>query len=270
MSTIANDGISIDAIRRALGIDTMWRHLHVFDEVASTNTTLDHLARAGAPAGTVVLADGQSQGRMRAGREWYSPRGVNLYVSALLREPLTPSEIPVFALIASVAVSDAVKDLGLTPAIKWPNDVLVDRQKVAGALLECAMSGNVLDFLIIGVGVNVNIELADLRAALGPSGLAATSLAAQLKHRIDRNQFAASYLTCLDARIRQFRAEGAAPVLASWRDRDVLTGRRVEVRGRHNSFEGRALGVDDKGQMLVKPLIGPPRAVVDEEIRVAD
>jgi BirA family biotin operon repressor/biotin-[acetyl-CoA-carboxylase] ligase len=270
MSATMHDAISIETIRQSLDAATQWRHLHVLDEAPSTNTTLDHLARAGAPAGTVVLADAQTAGRMRARRAWYSPKGVNLYASALLRDPLTPMQVHVIALVASLAVSDAIKALGLTPSIKWPNDVLVDRHKVAGALLECAMSGSAVDFLIIGVGVNVNVELADLRAALGPSGQAATSLVALLGHPVDRNAFAASYLNGLDAWIRRFRADGAAPVLAAWRDRDILTGRRVVVRGRQHSFEGRALGIDDKGQMLVKPMLGPPRAIVDEEIRMAD
>ena len=269
-ATTTTTRISIDAIRRHLVATTMWQHLHVFDQVPSTNTTLDQLARAGAAGGTVVLAEGQTEGRMRFRREWYSPSGVNLYASALLREPLALSQVPVLSFIASLAVSDAIKALGLSPSIKWPNDVLVGRQKLAGALMECATIGNAVDFLVIGVGVNVNIELGDLRAALGRSGLAATSLAAVLGHPIDRNEFAASYLNHLDAWTRRFRAEGPAPVLASWRDRDILTGRRVEVRGRHGSFDGRALGVNDKGQMLVQPFGGAPRAVVDEEIRVLD
>jgi len=262
--------ISIDAIRRHLVATTMWQHLHVFDQVSSTNTRLDQLARAGAPGGTVVLAEAQTEGRMRFGREWYSPGGVNLYVSALLREPLTPSQAPVLSFIASLAVSDAIKALGLSPSIKWPNDVLIGRQKVAGALMECATVGQAVDFLILGVGVNVNVELRDLRAALGPSSFAATSLAAALGHPIDRNEFAASYLNHLDAWTRRFRAEGPGPVLGGWRDRDILTGRRVEARGRHGSFDGRALGLNDKGQLLVQPLIGAPRAVVDEEVRVLD
>lgn len=262
--------LSTDTIRRHLAAGSMWQHLHLFDQVPSTNTTLDELARAGAAAGTVVLAEGQTEGRMRARRKWYSPSGVNLYASALLRDPLAIGQVPVLSFIASLAISDVIKELGLSPSIKWPNDVLVGRQKVAGALMECASVGNTVDFLVIGVGVNVNVERRDLRAALGDSGLAATSLAAALGHPVDRNELAASYLNRLDDWTRRFRAEGAAPVLASWRDRDILTGRRIEARGQHGTFDGRALGVNDKGQMLVRPLIGAARAIVDEEIRVLD
>lgn len=270
MTTILNDSISVDAIRQRLGTNTMWQHLHAFAAVPSTNTTLDGLARLGAPSGTVVLAEEQMQGRMRHGRSWYSPGGVNVHVSALIREPVAASDLPVFSLVASLAVSDAVKLLGASPSIKWPNDVLVGRRKIAGALLECAMSGPEVEFVIIGVGVNVNIGLAALHAALGPSGLAATSLSEVLGHPVDRNEFTASYLNYLDTWIRRFRSAGGAPILESWRDRDILTGRRVEVRGRHGSYEGRALGVDETGRMLVKPLLGPSKVVVDEELRTAD
>lgn len=270
MTTILNDGISVDAIRHRLASNTMWQHLHAFAAVPSTNITLDGLARSGAPSGTVVLAEEQTQGRMRHGRSWYSPSGVNVHVSTLHRERLSPSELPVFSLIASLAVSDAVKQLGASPAIKWPNDVLVDGRKIAGALLECAMSGSVVEFVIIGVGVNVNVDHATLHAALRASGLAAASLSEVLGHPVDRNEFTASYLNYLETWIHRFGALGAAPVLAAWRDRDILTGRRVEVRGSRGSYEGRALGVDDTGRMLVKPLLGPAKAIVDEEIRTAD
>lgn len=270
MTTTSNDSLSVDAIRQQLCANTMWQSLHAFAAVPSTNTMLDDLARSGAPSGTIVLAEEQTHGRMRHGRGWYSPWGVNVYVSTLHREPLAPSDLPVFSLIASLAVSDAVKLLGASPAIKWPNDVLVGRQKIAGALLECAMSGATVDFVIIGVGVNVNIAATRLHAALGSSGLAATSLSEVLGHPVDRNEFTASYLNHLDTWIRRFRASGPAPVLESWRDRDILTGRRVEVRGLRGIYEGRALGVDDTGRMLVKPLLGPAKPVVDEEIRTAD
>jgi BirA family biotin operon repressor/biotin-[acetyl-CoA-carboxylase] ligase len=175
----------------------------------------------------------------------------------------------VFSFVASLAVADAVKELGLAPAIKWPNDVLVGRKKVAGTLVECAMRGDVVDFLIAGVGVNLNVDAAALSAALGPSALAATSLAAALGHEVDRNVFTASWLNHLDAWVARYRAEGPAPIVAAWRDRDILTGRRVEARGARETFDGRVLGVDDAGRLLVDSSAGV-RAILNEDVRSLD
>jgi BirA family biotin operon repressor/biotin-[acetyl-CoA-carboxylase] ligase len=267
---ITIDTLSIEAIRSRLDATTVGRHLHVFDEVASTNRVLRQLARAGAGEGTVVLAERQTEGRGRLGQEWFSPPGVNLYASVLFRERIAPGGAQLFCFIASLAVADAIKALGLHPAIKWPNDVLVGRKKVAGALMECATRGTTVDFLVVGVGVNLNVDLASLHSALGPAGAGATSLAAVLGHEVDRNAFAASYLNHLDAWARRFRAEGPAPILAAWRQRDILTGRRVEARGERETFDGRVLGVNAAGQLVVQTPSGEPRAILNEELRLLD
>jgi BirA family biotin operon repressor/biotin-[acetyl-CoA-carboxylase] ligase len=267
---IALDSLSIEAIRRQLDTATVGWHLYLFGDVGSTNGVLHQLARAGAGEGTVVLAEGQTEARGRLGREWFSPSGVNLYASALFRERINPKSAMTFSLISSLAVADAIRGLGLHPAIKWPNDVLVERKKVAGALTECAMRGDAVDFLILGVGVNVNVVEATLRDALGPAAFAATSLSAVLGRDVDRNAFAAGYLNHLEAWAVRYRTQGAAPILEAWRQRDILTGRRVEVRGARDRFEGRVLGIDDGGRLLVQSSAGVPRGIVNEEIRILD
>lgn len=266
---IVTDALSIEAIRRQLNSRVVGQHLYLFSEVESTNTVLRHLARSGAAEGTVVLAEGQRRGRGRIGQEWFSPSGVNLYVSVLFREHLSPGEAGVFAFIAGLAVADAVKALGLSPAIKWPNDVLVDGKKVAGSLVECATRGETVDFLVLGVGVNLNVEPAALSAALGEAA-AATSLSAIIGHEIDRSAFAASYLTHLDAWADRYRREGPRPVLAAWRERDILTGRRVAVRGQTSSFDGRVLGVDIGGRLVVQDPLGQQHTILTEQIRSLD
>jgi len=267
---IATESLSIEAIRRELRTTTVGQHLYLFGSVESTNKVLRSLARSGVAEGTVILAEGQSQGRGRLGQPWFSPPGVNLYMSALFRNSLKPREIPVFSFVSSLALADAVKGLGLTPAIKWPNDVLVGGKKVAGSLMDCATRGEAVDFIVLGVGVNVNVELDALHAALGPSGRAATSLAAVAGREVDRNALASDYLNHLDVWVRRYRAEGAASILAAWRQRDILTGRRVEIRGGGPAFDGRVLGVEDDGHLVVQDSKGARHAILTEEIRVLD
>jgi BirA family biotin operon repressor/biotin-[acetyl-CoA-carboxylase] ligase len=267
---IATDVLSIEAIRRLLRTSVVGRHVYLFGEVESTNTVLCHLARSGATEGTVVLAESQRRGRGRLGQTWFSPGGVNLYASALFREQIAPRKAGVFSFIAGLALADAIRDLGLHPAIKWPNDLLVDTKKVGGTLVECAIRDEAVEFLVLGAGVNLNVSVESLHDALGDAAAGATSLAAVIGHEIDRNAFAASYLNRLDDWALRYRRSGAAPVLEAWRDRDILTGRRIAARGPETSYDGRVLGVNDEGQLLVRDALGASHVVLTEEIRVLD
>ena len=261
---------SMQLIHRDLDARIVGQHIHIFDEVESTNAMLRDLARLGASDGTVVLAESQRRGRGRLGRPWFSPPNVNFYASVLLEGELRLEDMGPVSFIGSLATSDAIKDLGLAPAIKWPNDVLLDRQKVAGALLEWVPRELVPDCAVIGVGVNLNVDLARLREALGPEAAFATSVAAALGRPIDRSRFAASFLNHLDRWWRRYRLAGARPLVRAWQDRDILTGRRVELRGAGRSIEGRALGIDDGGRLIVRTAAGDRHMVLTEDVRVLD
>lgn len=262
--------LSISGIRRRLGTMAGEHQLFLFHEVESTNSTLSRLARSGAAEGAVVLAERQTAGRGRLGQPWFSPAGVNLYLSVLFRGPLALEDAPVFSLIAGLALTDAVRAAGASPAIKWPNDVLVSGRKIAGALIECAARGAEVDHLIVGVGVNLNVDLDVLARALGPAAASATSLRAATGREVHRDTFAADYLNALDEWARRYREEGPEPILTTWRERDILTGRQVEVCGGGQPFVGRVAGVDSHGRLIVQDAVGDRRLVTVEEIRPCD
>ena len=266
----SQSSLSIAGIRGRLRTAVTGRQLYLFGQVESTNATLSRLARSGALEGTVVLAEAQTAGRRRLGQPWFSPPGVNLYASVLFREPLALRDAPLFSLIAGLALADAVAAAGASPAIKWPNDVLVGGRKVAGSLCECAGRGGDVDYLIVGVGANLNVDLDALAAALGPEAQAAGSLRAAMGREVNRDAFAADYLNALDAWALRYRAEGPALVLQAWRDRDILTGRQVEIRGAGQPFVGRVGGVDSQGRLIVQDAVGERRTVSTEEIRPCD
>jgi BirA family biotin operon repressor/biotin-[acetyl-CoA-carboxylase] ligase len=262
--------LSIESIRRRLVAPTVANQLYLFGQVSSTNAALKRLAASGAVEGTVVLAETQTAGRGRMGQPWFSPPGVNLYASVLFRASLTLGQAPVFSLIAGLALADAVAEFGVQPVIKWPNDVLIDGRKVGGSLAECAAREGKIEHLILGVGANLNVEPDALRAALGSTADAATSLCAATGRTVDRSAFAAAYLNALETWTWRFRAKGPAAVLAGWRDRDILTGRRVEIRGHGTSVIGRVAGLDEQGHLVVRGSLGERRVVSTEEIRFCD
>ncbi len=262
--------LDINIIRKQLAGPALASDLHIFDSVPSTNSALRALAMKGAPEGTVVIAEEQTAGRGRLGKPWFSPPGVNLYVSVLFRPSIPPREAAGFAFAGPLALSDAIEAEGLSSTIKWPNDVLVERKKVAGILVECATIDNRIDYVILGFGVNLNVARAALTEALGPSARAAGSLGEFAGREIDRNAFAAELLNDLAEWVEIDRARGHAPLLAAWHDRDILTGRRVEVRGEGPTYEGRVLGVDAEGFLLLRDSLGKRRRVLAGEIRMAD
>jgi len=259
-----------DLIREQLAGKIVGRDLTLLDSVPSTNVVLRDLAAKGARDGTVLIADEQTTGQGRPHKSWFSPPGVNLYASVLLRPKIPSREVPAFSFISSLALTDAIQAEGLASAIKWPNDVLVDRRKVAGSLVECTSSDHHIDWVVLGVGVNVNVTQEALDAALGEAGRAAGSLAELARREIDRNAFAASFLNLLDEWVQIHELQGLGPILDAWRDRDILTGRRVEVRGVARAYEGRVLGVDREGYLIIRDARGARQRVIDGEIRLSD
>jgi BirA family biotin operon repressor/biotin-[acetyl-CoA-carboxylase] ligase len=269
---VVDDALSIGRIWQQLETRTVGRHMGLHHRgVASTNAALRRLAEAGASEGTVVLAEHQTAGQDGESRLRFSPPGVNVYASVLFQPAIQSAAVPVFAFIASLALADAVRELGVQAAVKWPNDVLVKGRRVAGVRSEtlCGQRESV-DAVILGADVNLNVTHEALQAGLGEAGQFATSLREVLGRPIDRNAFTAGFLTHLEEWLIEYRTEGAPAVLAAWRDLDVLAGRWVEVRDGGTSFEGRALGVDAAGYLQVKDARGRVRTVMLGEIRLVE
>lgn len=262
-------GLSIDRIRRRLAGGVVGRHVYLFGEVSSTNRVLRQLAEAGAQEGTVVLAEAQTAGRGRRGQPWFSPPGLNLHASVLFRLPLPLGAVPVFAFIAALAVSDAVRAEGVPAGIRWPNDVLVSGRKVAGTLVETAsVDGNAL-WIVLGVGVNVNVTDAQLRAGLGTGAADATSLREATGRTLDRNELAAEFLGALEGWYASYRTAGPSAVLAAWRERDLLLGRAVAVIDDGDRYEARAVALDPDGALVVEDAAGVRRRVITGRVRRA-
>jgi BirA family transcriptional regulator, biotin operon repressor / biotin---[acetyl-CoA-carboxylase] ligase len=259
----------MEQIRRTLATERVGFQTYLFGEVGSTNTVLRRLAETGAPDGTVVLAEMQTMGRGRLGKPWFSPPGLNLYASVLFRPMIPPTMVPVFAFIASLALTDAIWAERVPASIKWPNDVLVEGRKVAGTLAAYASAGDVVEYVILGIGVNLNVDRATLVTALGPVSALATSLREAAGRRIDRNAFAAAFLNMLEKWDNEYRTRGGDVVLAAWRDRDALAGHLVEIRG-GDPCRGRAIGVNRDGRLVVEEPTGARREILTGEIVIVD
>ncbi len=245
-----------------------WRRVHWFEETDSTQQVARELARAGAAEGTIVIAESQTAGRGRLGRQWHSPPGLNLYCSVLLRPALAPGTVPQLALVAGVAVAAAVAEAtGMQPAIKWPNDVLLGGRKVAGILVEMDSEMERVHHVIVGIGVNLNAPLASFPRDLREK---ATSLRVATGRRIARAAFTGGLLAALEARYGRFVSAGFESVRAEWEGFSCLTGTEVRVASPEGEVAGRVLGLDDDGALRLAGAGGAIIRIVAGEVTVRD
>jgi BirA family biotin operon repressor/biotin-[acetyl-CoA-carboxylase] ligase len=229
------------------------------EELASTSDRLKALARAGAPEWTTVLADRQTGGRGREGRAWASPPG-GLYLSVLLRPRL--EKVGLLPLAAGVAVAEAAGELGVRVELKWPNDVLASGRKLAGILSEAASGPGGVEWVVLGIGINVALDPARLSPELAGS---ATSLREAGVAEVAVAELGAAVIHRLAA---GYDALAKAPdgVVAAWRERAApWWGAMVEVRTGEGGWRGRLLEVDEDGALVVE-IEGRRRRLLSGEV----
>jgi BirA family transcriptional regulator, biotin operon repressor / biotin---[acetyl-CoA-carboxylase] ligase len=256
-SVSAFQAITAQAVTKALCTKTLGRSLHILDETPSTNNAAMALAQDGAPDGTVVVADTQTCGRGRLGRPWYSPPGKNLYCSIILRRAMSSDQVSRWLswvpLLSAVAVARAIQVIsGLGPSLKWPNDILMEQRKVGGLLCESNGTGTPNPFVIVGVGLNVNMwrdafpdDLRDL----------ATSLAAEAGRPFDRAVLLATLLSELELRYETFLSGAVSDIKQEYALRCATLGQRVRVEMTNGKcgecIEGQALSIGEDGSLQV-------------------
>ncbi len=248
-------------LRPLLNTHDIGQTLHWFEEVGSTNDVAKKLADEGAAHGEVVVAESQTAGRGRRGRAWASPPGRNLYLSVVLRPELPPSRAAELTLLASVAVCQAVRQAGVSAGIKWPNDLVCGGRKLAGILTELAADPDRVQWIVLGIGVNVNLRGDDLPGDLRPI---ATSLAIERGAPVPRALFAAAVLSALEEWLDRHAEEGFAPVRAAWKEMSDTLGREVRVRSSAVDLEGLAEDVDEGGALLVRTSAGLERVLAGD------
>lgn len=264
--------LSTERIRAGLTTDFMGRNLVYLPEVGSTNDKARELAGAGAPEGTLVIADHQTAGRGRLGRRWEAPFGAGLLMSLVFRPTLGPHQMQWLTMICGLAVVDSVEsETGLQAALKWPNDVVVGGAKAGGILTEFELGGvqpdSQVDWAVVGIGLNVNLDPSQLP---GDLLVPATSLSQVLGRQVARLPLLWAFLEALEARYLVLES-GHSPH-QEWAERLVTLDRPVTVSTSDRVLEGVAEGVDANGALLVRLANGGLETVVagDVTLRVQD
>ena len=236
--------------------------LHYFPQIGSTNDEAKKLAAAGCPEGTLVITETQLDGRGRLSRGWFSPVAKGIWFSVVLRPPFPPQEAPKCTLMAAVALNRAINDItGVPCGIKWPNDILCNGKKLVGILTEMNAEMDAINYIVIGMGVNVNVEAAEIPLELQAI---ATSLSMETGAPVSRLDLFVRILERLEEIYLSVRASGFATVLDAWRRESITLGRRVNVIGPDKSFDGQAVDIDADGALLVSTESGIERVLAGD------
>ncbi len=226
--------------------------IHYFSEIGSTMDAARELAKKGAGEGTIVIAEAQTHGRGRLGREWLSPKG-GIYFTLILRPKISPANAPRINLMASVAVAVTIRKLfGLDAGLKWPNDVLIEGKKVCGILAEMDAEADVLNFVNLGIGINANTSIPRFEKT-------ATSLKHATGKDISRKEFLGALLVEIEHRQASLME---ASLLEEWRKLSVTLGKDVRIVAPGEVIVGRAIDVDTTGALIIRERNGSLKKAV--------
>jgi len=255
----APDSLTATEISYELETEIIGRQVFSYQSVKSTNDIAMRMADNGAVEGTIVTAEQQTCGRGRLGRQWHSPDGVGIYVSIILRPSFPPDKAPGISLVSSLALADVISAyLPHMVRIKWPNDVLINGRKTAGILTELAADKDRIEHLIVGVGINVNQEMADFPSELRPK---ATSIREALRNNNligdqtnstgDRVRLLKQFLAGFENEYRQYQKSFLEHSLKRILSYSSLIGRQVLLMSANEKVEGRVVDIDLSGALKV-------------------
>lgn len=253
-------------------IRTKWLGHEVFyyDEIDSTNTEAKRKAEEGAAHGAIVVADMQKAGRGRRGRDWSSPHNEGIFFTILLRPDIEPANAPMLTLVKAVAVARGIsKCTGLKAEIKWPNDVVVNGKKLVGILTEMSAQIDYVNHIVIGTGINVHQT-----SFSGDLAEKATSIDIELKKAGRSEQVLRARL--LEEILEQFEecyetyihTQDMSGLIEEYNAALVNIGRRVRVLDPVGEFEGLAIGINERGSLLVEKEEGEITEISSGEVSV--
>lgn len=244
-----SEWITEEGVLLALKSDDFFEKVFVYDTVDSTNNELKRLHMTTAFHSALAIAEEQTAGKGRRGRSWSSVKGDGLWMSLLLKPEIPPYKAPVLTLVAGLAVCEAIEGAtGLEAGIKWPNDIVVEGRKVCGILTEMSAEIETVNYVVIGIGINVNQEAFD--ASLKEM---AVSLRMLTGKPLDRMQLLSSFTAHFKRRYAQFlRTKDLVGMLDDYQKRCINIGKPLKILWPEETVEGRGLAVSPSGELVVE------------------
>lgn len=282
---LRKDGYELEAVRRLgyritkkpnkisgneikIGLKTikMGHYVHFEETVSSTQKIAQTLANEGAVEGTIVVAEKQTKGRGRMARNWYSPSGTGIWMSLIIRPNLPVQATPQLTLLTAVAIVQALEEVTpLKPDIKWPNDILINGKKLVGILTELQAEADQVHSIIIGIGINVNQALIDFPEELHPI---ATSIHLETGELWDRARLIQEILFKFETLYSIYLSQGFRPIKLLWEGYAISLHKPIRAKTINGSVEGKAVGIDDAGVLLIETSDGSVKQIYSADIEL--
>ncbi|MBR3139995.1 MAG: biotin--[Methanobrevibacter sp.] len=255
--------ISALEISQDLNTQYIGKNLYVFKEVSSTNTVARFLSMNDIEDGSVIISEKQTAARGRSGKGWESPIG-GVWLSIVLNPHVDHSKLPLITLATGVAVAKTLEKIGVeNPEIKWPNDIMINGKKVCGILTEAITKFNTIESVIIGVGIDANLDIEQFPEELKEG---TTTLEKELGRKGSENLLIKMFLEEFEEISELFDHEGYEAILKEWRKRSYSIGKIVEVREPFNKhYDAYVLGISKEGALVVEKIDGTLTKVISGE-----
>ncbi len=255
--------IKADEISKDLQTEYMGKDLYIYKEVSSTNTLAKFLSINGAENGTVVISEKQTKAKGRSGKSWESPLG-GVWLSLIINPIVDYSKLPLITLATGVAVAKTMERIGVENSeIKWPNDIMINGKKVCGILTEAVTKFNTIENVIIGVGIDANLNVTDFPEELQAG---TTTLKEELKKEGNENLLIKIFLEEFEKINELFIDKEYETILKEWRKRSYSIGKIVEVREPFNTYyDAYVLGISKEGALVVEKIDGTLEKVISGE-----
>ncbi|MFC1821166.1 biotin--[acetyl-CoA-carboxylase] ligase [Thermodesulfobacteriota bacterium] len=252
-------------IRRSLGASIFTRNMIYHHRLDSTNRLANDLASQGAQEGTLVLTEEQSAGRGRLGRSWFSSGYSNLLFSLLLRPQMQADRVFILTMILALAASDGAEEIcKVKPLIKWPNDLYVGRKKLAGILSEVSTKVKAVEYVVLGIGLNVNWKPGNQEGLLYP----ATSLFNETGRMISRNELLIAILKKFEGYYGDIISGEIAPYYERWNELSAIIGRTIEIDAAKEKIRGKAVRINQDGALVVEDQKGQEQTILSGDVSV--
>jgi BirA family biotin operon repressor/biotin-[acetyl-CoA-carboxylase] ligase len=263
---VAANILTEEEIHPLLNTKEIGKKILHFDTIDSTNSKAKELANNGEEHGTIVVSEEQTLGRGRMGRSFVSPKGKGIWMSIILRPDIDPLRISLITQIAAAAVNTALTQFGVDSKIKWPNDIILKGKKVCGILTEMSGELTKINYVVLGIGLNANIDCDDFTEEIKEI---ATSLKIQFERDFDRKALMASVINNFEALYDEFeKKDDISNTIKICKDKSILIGKNIKVIQRNMEIKAKVLDINEEGLLVVEYEDGTIKSLISGEISI--
>ncbi|WMJ80107.1 biotin--[acetyl-CoA-carboxylase] ligase [Clostridium sp. MB40-C1] len=260
------DLLTFEEIKDTLNTKYIGRNIVYLESVDSTNNEAKKLANKDVVEGTVVIAEEQIMGKGRLGRNFISPKYKGIWMSIILTPDINPMNVPKITQVAAASVIMGLKKNGIKAFVKWPNDIVINGKKICGILTEMSGEINKVNYVIVGIGINVNVEEDEFTEEIRDI---ASSLKIQSGKTINRKEVVSSVLNYFEELYEEFvTKENIDTSIKICRESSILLGKEIKIIERNNKFLAKALNLSNEGRLIIQHSDGKVEEIMSGEVSV--